>query len=92
MISITITTVAIILTYSQLDIKHKQITKLLKIEIDKKTKALQHSNISLKQLNEELKRQDIMQKEFINIAAHELRTPVQSIVGYLEMVKSLKNI
>ncbi|HEY5736715.1 MAG TPA: CHASE3 domain-containing protein, partial [Nitrososphaeraceae archaeon] len=87
-ISITITTVAIILTYSQLDIKHKQITKLLKIEIDKKTKALQHSNISLKQLNEELKRQDIMQKEFINIAAHELRTPVQSIVGYLEMVKS----
>ena len=87
-ISITITTVAIILTYSQLDIKHKQITKLLKIEIDKKTKALQHSNISLKQLNEELKRQDVMQKEFINIAAHELRTPVQSIVGYLEMVKS----
>ena len=87
-ISITITTVAIILTYSQLDIKHKQITKMLKIEIDKKTKALQHSNISLKQLNEELKRQDIMQKEFINIAAHELRTPVQSIVGYLEMVKS----
>lgn len=80
-ISITITTVAIILTYSQLDIKHKQITKLLKIEINKKTKALQHSNISLKQLNEELKRQDIMQKEFINIAAHELRTPVQSIVG-----------
>ena len=87
-ISITITTVAIILTYSQLNLKHKQITKLLKIEIDKKTKALQQSNIFLKQLNEKLKRQDVMQKEFINIAAHELRTPVQSIVGYLEMVKS----
>ena len=86
--SITITTVAIILTYSQLNLKHKQITKLLKIEIDKKTKALQQSNIFLKQLNEKLKRQDVMQKEFINIAAHELRTPVQSIVGYLEMVKS----
>ena len=36
-------------------------------------------------LNEELKRADKMQKEFIDIAAHELRTPAQSILGYAEL-------
>ena len=29
-----------------------------------------------------------MQQEFINIAAHELRTPAQSILGYAELAKS----
>jgi two-component system, OmpR family, sensor histidine kinase VicK len=37
-------------------------------------------------LNEELRRADKMQKEFINIAAHELRTPVQPIIGLSEVV------
>jgi signal transduction histidine kinase len=87
-VPITITIVAIIFTYSQLNMKHRHITKLLNIEIDKKTKQLQQSNIFLKKLNDDLKKHDDMQKEFINIAAHELRTPVQSIVGYLEMVKN----
>ena len=32
-------------------------------------------------LNEELKNADKVQKEFINIAAHELRTPIQPILG-----------
>ena len=27
-----------------------------------------------------------MQKEFINVAAHELRTPIQTIIGYCEMI------
>ena len=39
-------------------------------------------------LNEELKRAGKMQKEFINIAAHELRTPAQSILGYAELANS----
>jgi two-component system, OmpR family, sensor histidine kinase VicK len=39
-------------------------------------------------LNEELKRADKMQKEFINIAAHELRTPAQSILGYSELAST----
>ncbi|MGI0051551.1 MAG: CHASE3 domain-containing protein [Nitrososphaeraceae archaeon] len=88
LISIVITTITIIVTYSQLNIKHRHITKLLEIEIYKKTLELQQSNKFLKKLNDELKRNDDMQKEFINIAAHELRTPVQSIVGYIEMVKN----
>lgn len=39
-------------------------------------------------LYEELKKHDKMQQEFINIAAHELRTPAQSILGYAELAKS----
>jgi len=38
-------------------------------------------------LNEELKMADKMQQEFINIAAHELRTPAQSILGYANLAK-----
>jgi two-component system sensor histidine kinase VicK len=39
------------------------------------------------QLNEELKSNEKMQKEFINIAAHELRTPVQPILGMAELLE-----
>jgi signal transduction histidine kinase len=39
------------------------------------------------QLNEELKKNDKIQKEFINIAAHELRTPVQPILGMAELLE-----
>jgi two-component system, OmpR family, sensor histidine kinase VicK len=38
------------------------------------------------ELYEKLKQHDAMQKEFINIAAHELRTPVQAIAGYSELL------
>ncbi|HET8792203.1 MAG TPA: CHASE3 domain-containing protein [Nitrososphaeraceae archaeon] len=87
-VSSVVTTIAIILTYSQLNLKHIQITEMLQKEINKKTRQLKQSNIYLKKSNEDLEKNDAMQKEFINIAAHELRTPVQSIVGYLEMVKN----
>jgi two-component system, OmpR family, sensor histidine kinase VicK len=37
------------------------------------------------ELNKQLKAHSLMQKEFINIAAHELRTPAQAILGYSEL-------
>jgi len=37
-------------------------------------------------LYEKLEAHDKMQREFINIAAHELRTPTQVIVGYAELL------
>src|SRR5919198_1183104 len=40
----------------------------------------------LNQANEQLKVHDKMQKEFIDVAAHELRTPTQAIVGYSELL------
>jgi two-component system, OmpR family, sensor histidine kinase VicK len=39
-------------------------------------------------LNEELRRMDKVQKEFINSAAHELRTPVQPILGLADVLLS----
>jgi len=42
----------------------------------------------LTELYEQLKHQDIMQKEFINIAAHELKTPIQPILGLTEILRS----
>ena len=39
-------------------------------------------------LNEELKNADKVQKEFINIAAHELRTPIQPILGLSHVMYS----
>jgi phospho-acceptor domain-containing protein len=40
----------------------------------------------LKEAHEQLKAHDKMQKEFIDIAAHELRTPIQPILGLSEIV------
>ena len=40
----------------------------------------------LKEAHEQLKTHDKMQKEFINIAAHELRTPIQPILSLSEVV------
>ena len=42
----------------------------------------------LKEAHEQLKRHDKMQKEFINIAAHELRTPIQPILGLTQVIRS----
>ena len=39
-------------------------------------------------LYEQLKIHDKMQKEFINIAAHELRTPIQPILGLTQVIRS----
>jgi signal transduction histidine kinase len=38
--------------------------------------------------NEELRQKDRLKDEFINIAAHELRTPIQPILGLCEVLRS----
>lgn len=42
----------------------------------------------LRQANERLTVNDKLQREFINIAAHELRTPIQPILGMSEVLES----
>ena len=42
----------------------------------------------LKELNEQLKYKDQLKDQFINIAAHELRTPIQPILGLSEIIRS----
>ncbi len=45
----------------------------------------------LSELYEKLKVQDKLQKEFINIAAHELRTPIQPIIGLSQVLELEEN-
>jgi signal transduction histidine kinase len=44
----------------------------------------------LKDANEELKHRDQLKDEFINVAAHELRSPIQPILGLSEFLRSNK--
>ena len=43
--------------------------------------------IKLELANEELKRKDQLKNEFINVAAHELRAPIQPILGQAELLR-----
>lgn len=49
-------------------------------------------NKELLEAYEQLKVHERMQQDFINIAAHELRTPTQSIVGYTELLQNDYNL
>ena len=61
------------------------------IELYRKLKdtgnSLAKSNKQLEEANEQLKVHDRMQKQFINIAAHELKTPTQGILGFSDLLK-----
>jgi signal transduction histidine kinase len=43
--------------------------------------------VELEAVNKQLKAHDRMQTEFVNIAAHELRTPIQPIIGMIDMLR-----
>lgn len=45
----------------------------------------------LKMANEEIAERERMKDEFINVAAHEMRTPVQPILGLSELLKSKRH-
>ncbi|HEY6882950.1 MAG TPA: HAMP domain-containing sensor histidine kinase, partial [Nitrososphaeraceae archaeon] len=57
-------------------------------EVKRRTNELNESNRKLELANEQLKVHDKTQQEFINIAAHELRTPIQPILALSEIVCS----
>ena len=52
---------------------------------------VKETNKRLEEANEQLKIHDQLQKDFINVAAHELRTPIQPIIGLSEIIHSRMN-
>jgi signal transduction histidine kinase len=61
---------------------------ILGMEVRRRTEELDRSNEQLKLANEQLRRHDELQKEFISTAAHELRTPIQPILGLSDVLCS----
>jgi signal transduction histidine kinase len=58
-------------------------------ELSAANKELARVNKELALANEQIKSRQEITKEFINIAAHELRTPTQAIMGYSELLQIL---
>ena len=65
-------------------------TSSLDMEVKRRTRELDKSNKQLALANEQLTIHDKMQKEFINVAAHELKTPIQPIISLAEHLKSTR--
>lgn len=57
----------------------EELNKELDIKVEQKTKELQKAFAELKSLDE-------MKDEFLNISAHELKTPLTSIIGLSELI------
>jgi two-component system, OmpR family, sensor histidine kinase VicK len=70
----------------ELQRKNLELTQLYS-DLRESFEALSELNIKLRAINDELRMRNDIQAEFINVAAHELRTPTQSIIGYCEMLE-----
>ncbi|HJU33485.1 MAG TPA: sensor histidine kinase [Nitrososphaera sp.] len=76
----SIAAVAVGIAYSIL-IWNRRLSETVK----SKTAELEQANRSLTEAIDQLRDHDRMQREFINVAAHELRTPTQAILGYSDL-------
>ena len=57
-------------------------------ELISRTEELEISNRNLEKAYEDLKIHEKLQTEFVNIAAHELRTPIQPLLGAAELIEA----
>ena len=57
-------------------------------EVKRRTHELNESNNKLNVANEELKKHERAQKDFINMAAHELRNPIQPLLSTCYLLRS----
>ena len=67
-------------------IKRTQELNKSNIKLGIMSQELKNSNLSLQKANDQLRQNDKLQKEFINMAAHELRTPIQPILGLTDVL------
>jgi signal transduction histidine kinase len=73
-------------TIAELKGSNEELRKTQNI-LEETNSQLSEANMKLEKANEDLKLHDKMQRDFINIAAHELRTPTQAISGNLELIE-----
>lgn len=70
----------------QLERKNKETIDLYS-DLSISFQSLAEINKQLRSANQEIESQKNKQTEFFNMAAHEIRTPIQSILGYFELIK-----
>ena len=76
----TVTDELIIAIQNALSVQEvKELNATLQQRIDEATKELRHSNAQLQRLDE-------AKDEFVSMASHQLRTPLTSVKGYIDMV------
>jgi len=68
--------------------KLERIVKERTLELKQSNTLLEKSNNELVLANEQLKTHESMQREFVNIAAHELRTPIMPILGMTDILEA----
>jgi signal transduction histidine kinase len=68
--------------------RHLAVQRSLQIEVEKRTAQLQTANKRLLAANEQLGLHGKKQQDFINIAAHEFRTPIQPILGMSQILRT----
>ena len=73
----------------QLNVSNQQLYSKTS-ELKLTNESLTESNKKLESANKQLEVHDKMQKDFINIAAHELRTPIQPILALTQVLRSRK--
>jgi signal transduction histidine kinase len=66
----------------------EHIVRIRTRELEEANDSLSDSNKQLASANEQLKTHDRLQKEFINVAAHELRTPIMPILAISDVLES----
>jgi two-component system, OmpR family, sensor histidine kinase VicK len=72
----------------QLNLKNEELSRR-QAELHESFQYLAEINKNLNEAKLKIEAHDKIQSEFINVAAHELRTPTQAIIGYCEMIEML---
>ncbi len=74
--------------YEKIKAKNVVLLEETNKKLQQSNKQLEKSNKNIKTANQRLKELDEQKEEFLMIAAHQLRTPLSAISGYIDLVKT----
>ena len=64
----------------------RRLNATLEQQVSERTLSLQQAYQELDEKNRKLQTLDQLKSEFVSVAAHELRTPLSAVIGYVEML------